>query len=90
VRVPEGRLAPTVETAVYRLISETVTHAHGQPVTLTAFTDDGLLVVELETEHIPSDLTELEDRLGALDGTLELTQAVSGRARIRAEIPCAS
>jgi len=47
-------------------------------------------VVELETEHIPSDLTELEDRLGALDGTLELTQAVSGRARIRAEIPCAS
>jgi signal transduction histidine kinase len=43
VRLPEGRLALTVETAAYRLISETVTHAHGRPVTLTAFTDDGLL-----------------------------------------------
>jgi hypothetical protein len=43
VRLPEGRLALTVETAAYRLISETVTDAHGRPVTLTAFTDDGLL-----------------------------------------------
>jgi signal transduction histidine kinase len=90
VRVPEGRLDPTVETAAYRLISETVTHAHGQPVTLTAFTDDGLLVIELESEHIPSDMTELEDRLGALDGTLQFADAGRGRARIRAEIPCAS
>jgi signal transduction histidine kinase len=90
VRVPEERLAPTVETAAYRLIAETVTQAHGQPVTLTAFTDDGLLVIELESDHIPSDPTELEDRVGALDGTLELAHAVSGRARITAEIPCAS
>jgi signal transduction histidine kinase len=90
IRVPEGRLAPTVETAAYRLISETVAHAHGQPVTLTAFTDDGQLVIELESEHIPSDMTELEDRLGALDGTLERADAGSGRARIRAQIPCAS
>jgi signal transduction histidine kinase len=90
VRLPEGRLALTVETAAYRLISETVTHAHGRPVTLTAFTDDGLLVIELESEHIPGDMTELKDRFGALDGTLEFAPAVSGRARIRAEIPCAS
>jgi signal transduction histidine kinase len=90
VGVPEGRFAPSVETAAYRLISETVTCAHGQPVILNAFTDDGLLVVELESEHIPSYMTELEDRIGALDGTLELAQAVSGLARIKAEIPCAS
>jgi signal transduction histidine kinase len=89
VSVPDGRVAPTVETAAYRLISETLSHARGQPVTLTAFIEDGLLVIELESEHVPSDMTELEDRLGALDGTLELAQAASGRARIRAEIPCA-
>jgi hypothetical protein len=35
-------------------------------------------------------MTELKDRFGALDGTLEFAPAVSGRARIRAEIPCAS
>jgi signal transduction histidine kinase len=90
VRVPEGRLAPAVETAVYRLVSDTLNHAHGHRVSLTAFTDDGLLVVELESERIPSDLTDLEDRLGALDGAVELAYAGNGHARIRAEIPCAS
>ena len=89
VGVPEGRLAPTVETAVYRLVSETLSHAHGHPVTLTAFADDERLVVELESKRIPSNLTELEDRLGALDGTLELGHCHGG-TRIRAEIPCAS
>jgi signal transduction histidine kinase len=90
VRVPEGRLAPAVEGAVYRLVSETLNHADGHRVSLTAFTDDGLLVVEVESERVPSDLTDLEDRLGALDGAVELAYAGDGHARIRAEIPCAS
>jgi signal transduction histidine kinase len=90
VRVPDGRFAPAVETAAYRLIAKTLTRAHGQPVIVNVFADDGLLAVELETGRVPSDLTEIEDRLGALDGTLELADAGSGRARIRAEIPCAS
>ena len=51
---------------------------------------DGLLVLELETDRTPIELRELEDRLGALDGTLELAPATGGPARIRAEIPCAS
>jgi signal transduction histidine kinase len=90
VAVPEGRLAPTAETAAYRLISETLSHAGAHPVTLNAFVNNGRLVVELESERVPSDLTELEDRLGALDGTLEIARARNGHARIRAEIPCAS
>jgi signal transduction histidine kinase len=90
VRVPGGRFAAGVETAAYRLISETTSHAHGQPVIVNVFADDERLAVELEIGCVPSDLNEIEDRLGALDGTLELVDAGSGRARIRAEIPCAS
>ncbi len=90
ITLPEQRLAPDVETAAYHLISETLKHAGSQPVTLTAFTNDGLLVIELESERTLTELSELEDRLGALDGTLQLDQANSGEARIRAEIPCAS
>ncbi len=87
--IPERRLAPPVETAAYHLISETLKRAGSQPVTLTAFTDGGLLVIELESDRNPTELSELEDRVGALDGTLHIDQTNSGHARIHAEIPCA-
>jgi signal transduction histidine kinase len=90
VTVPERRLAPAVETTAYRLVSATLNSAHGHPVTLSAFTDDGLLTIELDSARVPSDLTELEDRVGALDGTLELDSTPGGGPRIRAQIPCAS
>ena len=53
ITIPAQRLAPDVETAAYHLISETLKHAGGEPVTLTAFTDDGLLVIELESRTHP-------------------------------------
>ena len=90
IKIPERRLDPAVETAAYHLISETLKRAGSQPVTLTAFTADGLLVIELKSERTLTELIEFEDRVGALDGTLQLDQANSGEARIRAEIPCAS
>jgi len=46
--------------------------------------------VELDSETIPGGHPDLEDRLGALDGTLEFGHAPGGQVRIRAEIPCAS
>ena len=90
IKIPERRLDPAVETAAYHLISETLKRAGSQPVTLTAFTADGLLVIELKSERTLTELIQFEDRVGALDGTLQLDQANSGEARIRAEIPCAS
>lgn len=88
--LPEQRFDAAIETAAYRVISETVKQAGTSPVKLNAFTGDGLLVLELESRRLPTELLELEDRLGALDGTLELAHAPGGQARIRAEIPCAS
>jgi hypothetical protein len=35
-------------------------------------------------------MVDLEDRVGALDGTVEVSREQSGRVRIRAEIPCES
>ena len=88
--LPTRRFAAGVETAAYRLISEIFRQAGAGPVRLAAFLDDGLLVLELESPRAPTKLLELEDRLGAHDGSLELGRAADGRARIRAEIPCAS
>ena len=53
---------------------------------------DGTLVVEVEThdEGRALDPVALEDRLGALDGTLCLEHSTNGRVTIRAELPCGS
>ena len=88
--LPTRRFAAGVETAAYRVISEIVRQAGASPVRLAAFLGDGLLVLEPESPRAPTELLELEERLGALDGSLELGRAADGRARIRAEIPFAS
>jgi hypothetical protein len=36
----------------------------------------------------PQELTDLEDRVGALDGRLLVEHGLSGGTRIRAELPC--
>ena len=48
----------------------------------------GALVVEAEAEAEPEGLVELEDRVGAVDGTLLVEPSPGGGVRIRAEIPC--
>jgi len=37
-----------------------------------------------------NELVDAMDRVGALDGTLEVARGGDGRATIRAEIPCGS
>jgi signal transduction histidine kinase len=49
---------------------------------------DGALVVDVEAEAEPDGLLDLKDRVGALDGRLEVERATAGGVRIRAEIPC--
>jgi signal transduction histidine kinase len=90
VEVPERRFDPPVESAAYRLITQTIGHDGTGPVRIAARADDGLLVVELETETTLGELGDVEDRVGAVGGTLEVGHDAGGHARIRAEIPCAS
>lgn len=88
--LPRERLDLAVESAAYRVIAETVRHAGPGAIRVAARTHGGVLIVELDSEAIPSGRPDLEDRLGALDGTLEFGHAPGGHVRIRAEIPCGS
>ncbi len=83
--LPQERFSPAVETAAYLVIAETV---RAGPSRVSATRRDGVLVVDVETEAEPGSLVDLEDRVGALDGTLAVTPAQGGRVRIRADIPC--
>jgi signal transduction histidine kinase len=89
VALPARRLDSAVESAAYRLIAETIKQDGTDRFRVAARVVEGLLVMELEGDHVPPDLGDLEDRVGALDGTIEL-QGANGHARIRAEIPCGS
>jgi signal transduction histidine kinase len=60
-------------------------------VTVGATRRDGRLVVEIERDgDAPDDLVDIQDRVGALDGRLEVLHEPGGRVRIRAEVPCGS
>ena len=89
--LPEGRLEPAVETAAYFVVAEVVRHSSGNMVTVGATRRDGQLVVEITRDgDAPEDLIDLQDRVGALDGRLEVLHQPGGRVRIRAEVPCES
>jgi signal transduction histidine kinase len=88
-RLPEERFDPKVEAAAYFVVAETLQRSRPRRAAVDAVHVDGRLVVEIETdEEPPQELTDLEDRVGALDGRLLVEHARSGRTRIRAELPC--
>jgi signal transduction histidine kinase len=88
--LPLDRLDPAVEAAAYLVVAETIKHSDAGTVTLKAAHRRGLLVLDLECEHAPDELVEIEDRVGALDGRLGVVRSASGSVTIRAEIPCES
>jgi signal transduction histidine kinase len=86
--LPKRRLGPAAEMAAYRVICELAKHAGAESVRLAASIEHGRLILELDSDRAPAECSELEDRIGALDGTFELSHPPRGRVRIRAEIPC--
>lgn len=87
--LPERRFDPTLESAAYTVVAETVRAASGS-VAVSALEAEGRLTIELETSSLNGlDVVALEDRLGALDGRLQVTQAADGTT-VGVELPCGS
>jgi signal transduction histidine kinase len=88
-RLPQERLEPSVEAAAYFVVAETLKRSRPRRAAVDTVHADGRLIVEVETdEEPPQELTDLEDRVGALDGRLVIQAAPEGGTRIRAELPC--
>ena len=88
-RLPHERFDPKVEAAAYFVVAETLKRTRPRRAAIDAAPADGRLVVEVQTDQQPPrELTDLEDRVGALDGRLFLEHGLSGGTRIRAELPC--
>jgi len=98
VRRPEARLPGAVEASVYFFVSEALTnvvkHAHAESATVSIGSDNGDLTVEVTDDGVGgalvgggSGLRGLGDRVGALDGTLEVASPPGGGTQLRARIP---
>ena len=85
VALPQERFPPAVETAAYLVVADAVKVG---AASVSADRRDGILVVDVEVEAAPEGLPDLEDRVGALDGRLEVERTPGSGVRIRAEIPC--
>jgi PAS domain S-box-containing protein len=102
VDVPAERLAPPIEAAAYYVAAEALAnvakYAHAESAHVRIVMDERRdeLVVEVADDGIGgadatrgSGLKGLEDRVEALDGTLEVDSPLGGGTRIRARIPTA-
>jgi signal transduction histidine kinase len=84
--LPTGRFAAPVESAAYFLVAESLRRTGGGDVAVSARREDERLIVELATTTaIAGSTTDLEDRVGAVGGTLTATTR-----DLSAEMPCAS
>jgi signal transduction histidine kinase len=98
VAVPDRRLPDQVEAAAYFIVSESLTnaakHAGASTAWVSASAANGALRVEVRDDGSGgaavgsgSGLTGLEDRVEALDGTLEIDSPEGAGTVLRAEIP---
>jgi signal transduction histidine kinase len=86
--VAEGRYPPTVETAAYLMVAETLDDAAGRGAshtTVSVVRHEGQLVVTVQDDGTDrtAAMVKLADRVGALDGSLAVEPT-----RLRAELPC--
>ena len=95
-----GRLRPTVEATAYFVASEALANVAKHAQASRAFIDvrhtDGQLRLEVTDDGVGgadvsrgSGLRGLVDRVGAVDGGLQVLTAPGQGTKVRAEIPCA-
>jgi signal transduction histidine kinase len=101
VEVPVGRFAPSVEVAVYYVVSEALTnvakYADATHVSVRAAVEDGWYVVEVQDDgrggadaSLGTGLLGLADRVEALGGSLEVASPRGSGTRVRARLPVTS
>jgi signal transduction histidine kinase len=87
--VPEGRLDAPVETAAYMIIREMTGDARRGWISVDTRREGDRLVLEVTGDGgPPAELVYLEDRVGAVGGSLRLEPPAEGVTCLRAELPC--
>lgn len=84
------RFAQPIEAAAYFAVAHCIGRSAGDRASVQLTCDDGRLLIQIEADRLPGGLVDLEDRVGALAGTVTAEPIDNARARIRVELPCGS
>jgi signal transduction histidine kinase len=87
-RLPAERFDPAVESAAYFAVAS-LERAVAGPIVVDASLERGTLILEVRTAETPGSLIDVEDRVGALDGRLDVEQLPDGSTVVRVALPCA-
>jgi signal transduction histidine kinase len=86
----DDRFDPAVEVAAYHVVADAVRASVG-PLRVSARRGEARLSIEVEGADVPEPiLDEIEDRVGAVDGSLRRERNAGGLVKLIAEIPCGS
>ena len=92
--LPDERLPAAVEGAAYFVLSEAVRLSSAQRATVGLQRRAAMLCVHVTVHDgctgVPPWIIRLEDRVGAVEGRLEVARRDSGVLELRAELPCGS
>ena len=88
--VAASRVGSAAEAAAYFVVAETLRCDPAYRHDVAVAQQDGHLVVEVDGARPPASVVALQDRVGALDGSVRILSRGSGRVTVRAEIPCGS
>jgi signal transduction histidine kinase len=87
--LPEGRLDAPVETAAYTVVREMAGGEQRDWISIDTRREGDRLVLEVTGDGgPPAELVHLEDRVGAVGGSLGLEPPAEGVTCLRAELPC--
>ena len=84
--MPDERFAASVENAAYRVIAES---ARTGPTRVVAARRGTALVLDVTTASRPDAIVELEDRIGAVNGSILVGAGDGTEVTLHVEIPCA-
>jgi signal transduction histidine kinase len=88
--LPARRLPPEMEIAAYAVVAEAARTAK-KGIVVDADARNGAFVLDVGMRDADGlDVAALEDRVGSLDGRLDVVRGDNGRVTIRAEFPCES
>ncbi|MBA3429537.1 MAG: hypothetical protein H0U07_13345 [Actinobacteria bacterium] len=87
--IPTTRLPPELETGVYFIVAALTDSAAGDAL-VEAWLEDGDARIIVDVSRAAGGtLGDVEDRVGALGGSVTVDETTKGRTRVRVELTCA-
>ena len=83
--MPAERFSTAIENAAYRVVAEA---AGTGPTHVAAERRDGVLVIDVATALRPEALLDLEDRIGAVNGSMIVAASDGVGVTLHVELPC--